>query len=112
MEGRVTIVGLGCVGASIGLALRGQDPPLEVVGHDKEPDHARQAIEKRALARAVRPDNGAHFVALNLEIDLRQRRQPAESDGQQFGPEDRSRPGSPVFVRGAGARREFGTHLR
>jgi len=43
MEGRVTIVGLGCVGSSIGLALREQEPDLEVVGHDVESDHARQA---------------------------------------------------------------------
>ena len=61
------------------------------------PQHAGQAIEERALARAVRPDDGADFAALHLEIDLVERRQSAEADGQHFGAQDRSRlrlPGS------------------
>ena len=31
--------------------------------------HAGKAIEERALARAVRPDDGANFAAVDLEID-------------------------------------------
>lgn len=49
MKGRVTIVGLGCVGNSIGLALREQEPALEVVGHDSDPDRARQAAKMGAV---------------------------------------------------------------
>ena len=52
------------------------------------PQHAGQAIEEGALARPVRPDNGADLVALHLEIDLGKRGQPAETDGEQFGLED------------------------
>ncbi len=43
MEGRVTIIGLGCVGTSIGLALRRLDPAPQVIGHDIDSDNARQA---------------------------------------------------------------------
>jgi len=34
------------------------------------PQHAGQAVEECALARAVRPDDGADFVACNLKIDF------------------------------------------
>lgn len=51
MEGRVTIVGLGCVGSSIGLALRQREPSLEVMGHDIEREHARQATQMGAVSK-------------------------------------------------------------
>lgn len=50
MSTRITIIGLGQMGASIGLALRRhektaarQAPVLEIVGHDREPETARRA---------------------------------------------------------------------
>ncbi len=59
---RVTIVGTGCVGASIGMALRRSPdaPHLEVVGHDRRPDVAFRAKALGALDR----------VALNLDLAL------------------------------------------
>ncbi len=40
---RITIIGTGCIGASIGLALhQSRDADhLEIVGHDREHGHAR-----------------------------------------------------------------------
>jgi prephenate dehydrogenase len=51
---RITIIGTGCIGASIGLALRrSQDADhLEVVGHDREPGVAREAQKVGAFDRA------------------------------------------------------------
>jgi prephenate dehydrogenase len=43
MEGRVTIVGLGCVGASIGLAIKEIEPEVEVIGHDKDRERSQKA---------------------------------------------------------------------
>ena len=80
------------------------------VEHDApagRPQHAGQAIEEGALARPVRSDDGAHFVALDLEIDLDKRRQAAETDGQQFGLQDRRRRRSPAVRRGAQRRSKF-----
>lgn len=51
MEGRVAIIGLGCVGASIGLALCQQGTNLEVVGHDIDPERAHWAQQMGAVDR-------------------------------------------------------------
>lgn len=59
---RITIIGTGCIGTSMGLALR-QSPDaeyLEIVGHDREPGLARQAQKLGAFDR----------VSLNLHIAL------------------------------------------
>lgn len=53
MPNRVTIIGLGCVGCSIGLALREREPSLEVVGFDMEPARAREATRLGAIARST-----------------------------------------------------------
>ena len=52
---RITIVGTGCIGASIGMGLRqsADASHLEIVGHDKDPRRARQARELGALDRAT-----------------------------------------------------------
>ncbi len=50
---RITIIGSGCIGTSIGLALR-QSPDaehLEIVGHDRELSRARQAQQRGAFDR-------------------------------------------------------------
>jgi prephenate dehydrogenase len=63
---RITIIGTGCIGASIGLALR-QSPDaerLEIVGHDRELGLARQAQKLGALDR----------VEFNLDMALRDAR--------------------------------------
>jgi prephenate dehydrogenase len=73
---RIAVVGLGLIGASLGMALRGIDQketgigPLEVVGFDSDPRavkeaRGRLAIDKeaRSLAEAVR-DAQVVFVAV------------------------------------------------
>ncbi len=73
---RIAIVGLGLIGASLGMALRSIDPketgigPIEVVGFDSDPRavkeaRGRLAIDKetRTLAEAVR-DAQVVFVAV------------------------------------------------
>ncbi len=46
---RVTIIGLGHVGGSIGLGLRSSTKAVEVVGHDKEPGIGKLAQKKGAV---------------------------------------------------------------
>src|SRR4029077_13932970 len=75
-------------------------------------EHAGQAIEEGALAGPVRTDDGAHLVALNLEVDLGKRGQAAESYGQQFGLEYRSRRRCPAIRWGAYVVDRFHAHLR
>ncbi|MGC9346566.1 MAG: prephenate dehydrogenase [Anaerolineae bacterium] len=60
---RITVIGTGCIGASIGMALRLSEDAdhLEVVGHDKAPGRARQAKKLGAFDR----------TAVNLHVALR-----------------------------------------
>lgn len=46
---KITIVGLGLIGKSIGKALRAVGGQLEVVGHDREPVAAREAQKAEAV---------------------------------------------------------------
>ncbi|HIQ05434.1 MAG TPA: prephenate dehydrogenase/arogenate dehydrogenase family protein, partial [Anaerolineae bacterium] len=50
---RITIVGLGFIGTSIGLALKATSKPqeFELVGHDKEPKAASLARKRKAVDR-------------------------------------------------------------
>lgn len=48
---RITIIGLGFIGGSIGLALRQAQDDFEVVGHDREPQVAGQARKLGAVDR-------------------------------------------------------------
>jgi prephenate dehydrogenase len=48
---RITIVGLGLVGGSLGLALHQVKADFEIVGHDKEPAVANQARKLGAIDR-------------------------------------------------------------
>lgn len=49
---RVTIVGTGCIGTSIGLALHRAAQSLEIVGHDKNMEHAGVARKMKAIDRS------------------------------------------------------------
>lgn len=49
---RITIVGTGLVGASIGLALRAARPELEIVGHDSNSDAVKQALKLGAIEKS------------------------------------------------------------
>lgn len=58
---KITIIGLGQIGASIGLALAEHGEMFERVGHDREPEIARRAQKLGAVDR----------VALNLPSSVR-----------------------------------------
>jgi prephenate dehydrogenase len=46
---RVTIIGLGLIGGSIGLALKASTRPIDVIGHDIDPSVGRLAQKKDAV---------------------------------------------------------------
>ena len=97
------------------IALERQAGDVFAVEYDAaaaRPQHAGQAIEKSALAGAVRSDDGADFAARNLEIDVGQRRQSAEADGQPFGREDRRSTPLPGFAPGSARRSTLPRSLR
>ncbi len=70
---RVTIVGLGLIGTSLGLALR-QTKTLraEIVGHDAEPAHAARAQRRGAVAKTsynlLDSVDGARLVILAVPV--------------------------------------------
>jgi prephenate dehydrogenase len=68
--GVITIVGLGFVGGSVGLALRQSGGGMQIVGHDREPSQARQARRLGAIDRAewnlIHACEGADVVVLAL----------------------------------------------
>jgi len=49
MAVQITIIGLGQIGTSIGLALGGQKSALKRVGHDKKTEKEKSALEKGAV---------------------------------------------------------------
>jgi len=46
---RITIIGLGLVGGSMGLALKNSGKPIEIVGHDRHPERNHQASKLGAV---------------------------------------------------------------
>ncbi len=50
-KANITIVGLGFVGSSIGLALKKSGANISITGHDKEPEVAREALRMKAVDR-------------------------------------------------------------
>ncbi|MFC1878405.1 prephenate dehydrogenase [Chloroflexota bacterium] len=73
MTVQITIVGLGQIGASIGLALAEQDDVLECIGHDREIQTARYA-EKQGAVRRVEVNlpkavRDADLIVLALPVD-------------------------------------------
>ncbi len=74
---RITIIGLGLVGGSIGLALKDSGKPIEIVGHDRHPERNHQAnklgaVDKTSfnLPRACRD---ADMVVLAIPLsDIRE----------------------------------------
>ena len=49
MSVQITIVGLGQIGSSIGLALKAHDVDVHRVGHDKDPQAAKEAQKAGAV---------------------------------------------------------------
>ncbi len=73
MTGQITIVGTGKIGASVGLALAAYSEKLSRVGHDKNPEQARQAQKMGAVDRVVynlpAAVREADLILLALPID-------------------------------------------
>lgn len=67
---RITIIGLGTTGTSLGLALARSGSQVEIVGHDKIPEVSQQARKLNAIARAEwnlhRAVEGAAVVVLAI----------------------------------------------
>lgn len=53
MKNQVTILGLGMIGSSIGLALSKHQDELDIVGHDKDVTFASKAKKRGAVAQTV-----------------------------------------------------------
>ena len=49
---RISIIGLGLVGASMGLAIRKAKPEIEVVGHDSNGEATKQALKLGAIEKS------------------------------------------------------------
>ena len=49
MSAQITIVGLGQIGASVGLALGKRRSDIRRVGHDKSPEIAKKALQRGAV---------------------------------------------------------------
>ena len=69
---RVTIVGLGAIGASIGLGLQKAQAEVELMGHDSEPLVARQALKAGAVHKThwnlISACDGADLVILAVPL--------------------------------------------
>ncbi len=65
MSVQITIIGLGQIGGSIGLALGGQKTLLKRVGHDK-----KMEVEKAALSRGAVDEAKHNLAAAVREADL------------------------------------------
>jgi len=69
---KITIVGLGLVGCSIGLALGRGTRNYEIVGHDKEPKAASAARKRKAVDRTdwnlINACEGASIIILALPV--------------------------------------------
>jgi len=73
---RITIVGLGKIGSSIGLALRKAQPEFTVVGHDKDSTVSRKAQDLGAVERSeknlVSAVEDAELVVISTSVpDIR-----------------------------------------
>jgi len=73
MTVRITIVGLGQIGASIGLALADQSELIHRTGHDREMEIAREAEKAGAVDRIeknlIKAVSDANLVVLSLPVD-------------------------------------------
>jgi len=69
---RITLVGLGLVGSSFGLALKQTGAEFEIVGHDKDRSAAKRAHKNGAVDRTewnlISACDGADLVVLTIPI--------------------------------------------
>src|SRR5262249_55930042 len=82
------------VGSGADEALAAQ-PDVAAIG----PQHTRDAVEERGLARAVRPDQADDLSGFDGDVDFGQRRQPAEvfGDAADFEESHCPRWGPPIW---------------
>ncbi len=70
---RVTIVGLGRIGSSIGLALKNAKVDVELIGHDKDSGTANRALKRGAVDKVdwnlIGACEGAGLIVLALPLD-------------------------------------------
>ncbi len=72
-KSRITIVGTGLIGGSIGLALKKANVDIEIVGHDKD-GHAAARAQKRGAVDATKWNlidacDGAGLIVLAIPLD-------------------------------------------
>lgn len=69
---RITLIGLGLTGGSLGLALMQSGSALELVGHDKEPTVAQEARKRNAVHRVewnlYKACEGASMIVLAIPL--------------------------------------------
>jgi prephenate dehydrogenase len=70
---KITIVGTGCVGSSIGLALRQATQPLAIVGHDKDAGNAGVARKMKAVDKTdwnlINACEDADLIILSIPLN-------------------------------------------
>jgi prephenate dehydrogenase len=69
---KITIIGLGTTGASMGLALQKEEGNFTIIGHDREPDAAREATRLGAVQRTEwnlhNACDGADLIILTVPL--------------------------------------------
>src|SRR5687768_16007336 len=67
MSARITIIGLGQIGSSIGLALKAHNVDVQLVGHDKNPQIAKDS-QKAGAVDDVKYNLPASVAEANIVI--------------------------------------------
>ena len=71
-KSRVTIIGLGLIGGSLGLALKKGKLDIEIVGHDKDPGAAGRALKRGAVDKTewnlINACDSAGLIVLALPL--------------------------------------------
>lgn len=69
---KITIIGLGVIGASIGLGLQREPGNFELVGHDRDAENTARARDSKAVHRTDwnlhNACDGAELIVLNLSL--------------------------------------------
>lgn len=73
LKSRVTLVGLGLIGGSMGLALKKSKLDLEIIGHDKDFGVAGRALKRGAVDKTewnlIHACEGAGLIVLAIPLD-------------------------------------------
>ncbi len=72
MTFRVTLIGLGLIGSSIGLGLKQAKADMEIIGHDKDGETAKRAVKNDCVDRTdwnlINACDGADLVVLCIPL--------------------------------------------